>query len=43
MDGDSTRSFSAAGDRNSTAKSLNINEVYWLIKLAQFDPEAQMI
>lgn len=43
MDGDSMRSFSTAGDRNSTAKSLSINGVYWLIKLAQFDPEARMI
>lgn len=43
MVGDSVRSFSTAGDRNSTAKSLSINGVCWLIKLAQFDPEARMI
>lgn len=43
MDGDSIRSFSTAGDRNSTPKRLNIKGVYRLIKLAQFDPEAHMI
>ena len=43
MDGDSVRSFSTAGDRNSTAKSLNIDGVYQHIKLAQFGSEAQMI
>ena len=43
MDDDLIRSFSISSDRNSTPKSLNIKGVYCHIKLAQFDPKAQII